>query len=101
MAQQDFKLDSGLDVVIENGDFQITESDQDHISIILQSYLGAFKQFPLVGLGIDYYLASSGQEQVLKRNMIVQLNNDGYRVDNIQVRPDNRYFIDAERVKTV
>jgi hypothetical protein len=99
MAQKDFKLENDFDLAIENGDFAIVESDQDHIAIIVKSYLGAFKQFPLVGLGIDYYLASSTSEQVLKRNMTVQLNNDGYRVDGITVLPEHQYFIDAIRIK--
>ena len=99
MAVQDLKLTDEQDVAIENGDFKIVESDQDHILVILRSYLGAFKQFPMVGLGIDYYLASSTEQNVIKRNMTVQLVNDGYRVNKITVRGGDQYFVDAERVK--
>lgn len=95
---KDIGLSNGLDLRIENGDFFIEESDQNHILLILKSYLGAFKEFPLVGLGIDYYLASSGNKEVIRRNMTVQLNADGYKVNEITIRPNNEYFIDAIRV---
>ena len=99
MAAQDFKLTDGQDIDIANGDFSIVESDQDHIVVILKTYLGSFKQFPLVGLGIDYFLASSTSQQVLRRAMTVQLKGDGYQTNKITLRGENTFYVDANRIK--
>ena len=101
MAVKDIAIDDELELVIKDGDFQIVESDTTHIELILRAHLGAFKQFPLVGMGIDDELASSGRQQIIKRNMGVQLNNDGYKVKEILLSNNAEYFIDAERVKGV
>lgn len=98
MNVKDIGLTETFELITKDGDFFIEDSDQNHIAVILKSYLGAFKEFPLVGLGIDYYLASSGNKEVIKRNMTVQLNNDGYKVNEIKINQDNTYYIDANRV---
>jgi hypothetical protein len=95
---KDIELDDSLDLTIENGDFKISNSDQTHVINIIKSNLGAFKQFPLVGVGIDYYIASSGSQQVIKRNITVQMEADGYSVNDIAISGDNTYSIDANRI---
>ena len=101
MAVKDIAIGSNLELVITNGDFSVAESDTTHIELILRAHLGSFKQFPLVGMGIDDDLASSGRQQIIKRNMGVQLNNDGYKVNEILLANNAEYFVDAERVKGV
>lgn len=95
---KDIDLDDDLDLRIVDGDFKVAASDQNHVIIILKSYFGAFKQFPLVGLGIDQYMAASTTPQVLKRAIQVQLSADSYKVDNIKVLPDFTYEINADRI---
>lgn len=68
------------------GDFNIVASDQAHIGDIIQSFMGDWKQYPMVGVGVGAYLNSVGQQQRLVRELIVQLKADGYIVDNPQVK---------------
>lgn len=95
---KDIELNDELDLTIENGDFKISESDQTHVINIIKSSTGAFKQYPLVGVGIDYYIASSGTQQVIKRNITVQMEADGYKVNEISISGDSTYSIDANRI---
>lgn len=99
MAAKDIDLTDSLDLVIVNGDFKIAESDQNHIINMCKAYIGGFKQFPLVGVGIDQYIASGGQQQLLKRAISIQLESDGFAVNEIQIRDGDNYYIDAERIE--
>jgi len=101
MAVQDFDLAEDFDLIIENGDFRVADSDQNHVLLIIKTFLGSFKQFPLVGMGIDQELASTGRQQVIKRNMRVQLNNDGYQVNNITLRDNATYDLNVERIRDI
>lgn len=95
---KDIDLETDLDLKIIDGDFVISDSDQNHVINILKAYLGGYKQFPLVGVGIDYYLASAGTQQVIKRNITVQMESDGYKVNKIEVLGQSKYSIDANRI---
>lgn len=95
---KDIDLETDLDLKIIDGDFAISDSDQNHVINILKAYAGGYKQFPLVGVGIDYYLASAGTQQVIKRNITVQMESDGYKVNKIEVLGQSKYSIDANRI---
>jgi len=100
MAVKDITLDDNFDLIIENGDFKVSDSDMQHIQLICITNLGHWKQFPLLGVGIEQYIASSGQTDALKRAINVQLAADGYKVNDILVQGTNEnftYSIDAER----
>lgn len=101
MAVKDFTLSEELDVIIENGDFKVSDSDTQHIELVLRTFTGAWKQFPLVGMGIDRDLASSGKQQVIKRNMQNQLELDGYNVKEIKLLGNAQYFINAIRIRGI
>lgn len=66
-----------------NGDFSIGESDPQHIQDIIFENVGAYKQFPLVGVGIMNYLNSSGAQLLLSREIQLQLETDGMRLNEI------------------
>ena len=100
MAVKDITLDDNFDLIIENGDFKISYSDMKHIQLICITDLGHWKESPLLGVGIEKYIASSGQTDALKRSINVQLASDGYKVNDILVQGTNEnftYSIDAER----
>ena len=87
MANQDFAL-YGNDLLIQNGDIAITESDPQHIADTLNAFPGWWKENPADGIGIFQYVSSGGQEQNLKRQIIIQLQSDGYTVSNPLVNTD-------------
>ena len=95
---KDIDLETDLDLKIIDVDFVISDSDQNHVINILKAYVGGYKQFPLIGVGIDYYLASAGTQQVIKRNITVQMESDGYKVNKIEVLGQSKYSIDANRI---
>lgn len=97
---KDIDLEDDLDLKIVNGDFIVANSDQNHIINICKANIGAFKQFPLLGVGIDNYIGSVGQKQILKRAISVQLESDGFKVNRIETRNEDDYYIDANRIET-
>lgn len=84
MANQDIAL-YGNDLLIQNGDLAISESDTQHIADTINAFAGWWKQEPQDGIGIFAYLNSAGQEQSLKRQIMIQLSSDGYQVNNPEV----------------
>ena len=91
MAVKDILLEDN-DLVIENGDFKIGESDQQSIELIIDSYLGHWKESPLCGVGVDLFLNSSGQQLALKRAISVQLEADG--MINVNVTSNSSELLD-------
>jgi|VirMetMinimDraft_7_1064189.scaffolds.fasta_scaffold130059_2 hypothetical protein len=91
MAVKDIILEDN-DLVIENGDFKIGESDQQSIELIIDSYLGHWKESPLCGVGVDLFLNSSGQQLALKRAISVQLEADG--MINVNVTSNSSELLD-------
>ncbi len=91
MAVKDILLEDN-DLIIENGDFKIGESDQQSIELIIDSYLGHWKESPLCGVGVDLFLNSSGQQLALKRAISVQLEADG--MINVNVTSNSSELLD-------
>lgn len=80
---------SANDLYISNGDFAISESDNQHIADSLNAFPGWWKENPADGVGVFAYYNSAGQEQTLKRAIQIQLTSDGYKVSNPQVNVDS------------
>src|ERR1035437_3992780 len=74
------------DIEIINGDFSIGESSQQETDLLLNSFVGNWFEFPLVGIGIISYLAGSASalfiENVIKQQMIT----DGFTVDSVSIK---------------
>ena len=98
MQSKDLKLENN-DIYIDpvKGDFLITESDTQHVQDIVNSFVGWWKEFPTIGVGIKKYLGASGGVQVVKRAIKIQLKSDGYRTDKIIVKGE-KIFITGERI---
>jgi hypothetical protein len=84
-AYEDFLLDADGDLLIQDGDFVISLSDEDHMQDLIESFVGWWKEFPAVGVGIKQFQASAGQEQVIERNIKLQLQSDGYDIAIVRV----------------
>jgi hypothetical protein len=81
-SRYDYIQDESGDLLIQYGDFTIAESDSMHIEDTIIAAAGWWKQYPTDGVGIDYYSKSNGQEQVLAREIKIQLELDKYTVNN-------------------
>jgi hypothetical protein len=73
----------------ETGDFAIWASDEQHIRDTLIAFPGWYKQNPTDGVGLFGYQKSSGQQQVLARNIRQQLQSDGYQCNNPIIMQDS------------
>lgn len=91
MANFDFKLvpdgngNDDLYIDPDTGDFVIESSDEQHVQDTINAFPGWWKQFPADGVGARAYLGSSGQIQALSRNIKIQLQADGYTVNNPKI----------------
>lgn len=85
---QDFAL-SNNDLVCVNGDFAIAESDVQHIQDTINAFPGWWKNNPQDGVGIFQYVNSGGQEQTIKRSLMINLQSDGYSVSAPVVETDS------------
>ena len=97
----DITVDDANDLLLYNDDFKIEPSDNTHVESILRSYLGHWKEYPNLGVGIDFYRSSSGSEGKLKKDILNNLVSDGYSLKEVKViiTPDKpKFYIDAERI---
>jgi hypothetical protein len=69
-----------------NNDIEFYDSDEDHIQDTIEATPGSYKEHPADGVNALAYLNSSGQESTIARKIFVQLQSDGYRVENPEVR---------------
>lgn len=90
---QDYLFDT--DLQIENGDFVIGESDNQHVRHILTSDKGEYKSNPEIGVGIIQMLNDEVIDDFLidaKKN----LEYDGMTVNNISFLQDGKLNVDAK-----
>lgn len=84
--RKDILLDENNDLAIQGGDIFVGGSDQQHVSHIIHSAAGEFKEKPQLGLGVVGYLKTNTSEAKFKRDLRVQLNFDGYNKAKIDLR---------------
>ena len=84
---------------IENGDFVIGNSDQQHIRHIVQAQRGQYYATPLIGVGIMDEMNSAITIQALKNRIKNNLRLDNYETDTVDVSDDFQITINAERIK--
>lgn len=72
----------------------IGESDSDHISLIVSSNKGEFKEYPVLGVG-EQYLKSVGRVSEMRSDIQTQLELDGYKA-NVQVSDTGKLVIDVD-----
>ena len=96
---KDIKLENN-DLVFDDitEDFIITDSDQQHIEDIVEAFVGHYKEFPLLGVGIRQYINSAGAQVELQTFIRLQLEADGYTVNDVIIGEGEKIFIDAERI---
>lgn len=86
--RKDYKLDSDGDLLFKNGDLVISESDQQHIEDTIKADVGWWKEFPTDGVSILNYSHSSNDIAKLSRKIKIELEKDGYKVDNPIIEVD-------------
>jgi len=92
---EDFTI--GDDLQFENGDFKISESSQQNIEHIMLSHKGAYKEHPLLGVGIVDYLKGNTTINRLRLEAEIekQLKHDDFNVKIIDVSNIENITIDG------
>lgn len=99
MAATDILLDDDLDLTIDSsGDFKISESDYQSSVLILNTYAGAWKLNPICGMGLARYKGSSGTQLQIRREISVQLQADGFKINSVKVLNYDDFYYDIERI---
>lgn len=82
---QDILIDNAYDLVIENGDFVIDESTNQHQHLLLITQPGEWKMNPTFGIGIENYLLDDGNlMRDLTKTVRKQFELDGMKVDYVK-----------------
>lgn len=97
---KDFLQDSTGDALITNGDFVIGASDEDHIIDIVNSNQGDWKEYIFCGAGIDNYLNSSGAQLQLKKQILLQLAQDGYSSITVNFTGNNSSNFEVDAIRS-
>jgi len=71
-------VDTDFDLLIQNEDFVIEDSDYQNVNILLRVTKGEIRQYPLVGIGIEY-MRSAPIDDDYRKKMADGLKIDGYR----------------------
>ncbi len=90
----DILTDDNGDLLIQNGDIVIGESDNQHQVDIILSNKGEYKEFPEIGVGIVQMLSDDDPMSVLieiKKN----LQYDSMKVNNVKFEENGKITIDG------
>lgn len=89
------------DLVIENGDFLVDPSDGQHVEHIMRADRGQYRQWPLVGVGLQKAKSSSLRPQELKQEIKLQMRGDNMTVKTLKISPGDemRISIETKRVR--
>ena len=94
MILNDVLITAEFELQIANGDFVVGNCLNQQIGCLLQAAPGAYKQSPLVGVGIDDYILDTAGDE-LNRTIRFQFKKDKLRIKKISIGTD-QINIDAE-----
>ncbi len=85
---KDIILKEDKSPAIENGDFVVDESAQQHVEQILDCHKGNNREFPIAGFGITRYLKGKSDIKRFERELKVELESDVFSNPKISVDSD-------------
>lgn len=93
--KQDIQLTDTNDLKVVGGDFQIAESDNQHVSLLAATSAGQWKQYPAAGMGlVRFVLGESNDVTKMLHIVDVQLKADGVVSKTVKF-VNNQLQIDA------
>lgn len=81
----DILLSDSNDLAIRLGDFDLGQSDAQHLALLAGSHPGEWRQWPLLGIGIDTFLQEDASQADLKHRIAVQAEYDGAKITSITI----------------
>jgi len=94
----DIMLDDDGDLAVSaDGDFVVGNSDEQNIELLLVATPGQFKQYPSLGIGLQYELKKQDNNAAsIKRRAQVNLTADGYKLKDISLDKTGNFNIDFD-----
>jgi hypothetical protein len=89
------------DLLFVNGDFVADFSDLQHQDDIIKESKGAYKQYPLLGVGAIAYLGATGAALPFKREIQVNLEADNYLVETITLDGQFNENVYLKAIRTI
>ena len=86
-------------MLISLGDFNVNDSDQQHVQDILKAEPGHFYQHPTLGAGVNRLIAASVDPSDIEKSIRIGLEADNYNPREVKVSNDFEVSIDATRLK--
>lgn len=96
-SHTDILVDSGGDLIVQNGDLVTGDAQAQDIQHIVQSQKGAWTQFPLIGVGIRSRLSGPVSLEEIRRDVRLNLKADGFTVNRVDAKDNGDVQIDAQR----
>ena len=81
----DFAIKDDFTLLIQGGDFVIQNQELAHATLIITYMKGEVRQFPLIGVGIDYDTGSVQDKTILYNYIQGELLEDDLFMDSITV----------------
>jgi hypothetical protein len=92
-----FLLNNQDDLLIENGDLVIGDSEEQEIGLILRTNMGDWRGAPLTGFNLMRHMRSNVDAETFTRNLDTQLLQDGFADNRITLEADGKLIISANR----
>lgn len=80
---EDIMIDGYFDLRTKNGDFDIDESTEQHIKLVVVSEKGDWRRVPYLGAGVQTALKDEASQTQLRQEIQKHCELDGLR--NVQV----------------
>jgi hypothetical protein len=88
---KDLIFDDDEDILILNGDFDISDSTIQHQFDLLKSAPGDWLFAPEIGVNVESFLDSETNVNDLFRRIKFEFDRDGMQVDSIQIAKNDFY----------
>lgn len=93
---KDILLDADGDIIIENGDFKIGDSDYQHLQDNIEAQKGWFRESSHLGCAVLNKL-NSAIDSAFLQTIRINLEADGYKVEEISISKEGELLINAEK----
>lgn len=95
MKNKGILLDESLNFVVKNGGLVIGDITRQNQKVLILSNKGELKENPKRGIGALRFVEEASTES-LAREIRIDFNTEGMKIDSIQITDDFKTVIDAK-----
>lgn len=93
-VRKDILLDDNYNLQADGRDLMVGLSDNQHVELLLISPKNSFKEFPVVGAGLEAWRKKQfSSAKSMRREITVQLKNDGYKISELEVSEEGETIL--------